>query len=63
MKVDTWLVKDFSNWNKDNPKDLDIKMHIIQNEDELFGWIDRAKKDSNFLISIYEIGKCVLDWS
>ena len=63
MNVDTWLVKDFSNWNNNNPKKEDIKMHIIENEDELFGWLDRAKNDPTLLISIYELGKCVLDWS
>jgi hypothetical protein len=35
----------------------------IASESGMFNLLDAAKRDQNLLICIYEIGKCVIDWS
>jgi hypothetical protein len=38
------------------------KLEILS-EKEMFKLVQEAKRKQDLLVSIYEIGKCVIDWS
>lgn len=50
-------------WDNDpHRKEPKRHMSIVYSESDLFEIVDRAKNESR-LITVYRIGRCLLDWS
>lgn len=55
-----FLIYDYTNCEDLSLDDYKIRVVSLR---ELFDEIDKARDDPKIKIAVYEIGKCLLDWS